>query len=128
MAVKEILDAIQRELSAGLLNNGYVCRIGSVFFRCKDCGCVQRDLVHTLRKKYKVDFELLSLDWEYFTGSEIHALALKDALGGKVYPSEYVAAADPNDIWIWEGPHRDQGEINPPLDVREMKKILFDEN
>ena len=53
-------------------------------------------------------------------------MALKEALGGKVYPSEYVSAADPDDIWIWEGPHRDQGEIDPPLEIAQIKSILFD--
>lgn len=124
MERKEILNAIQKELSRGLFNDGTVYRIDNVFFRCKHSGCVQRDVVYTLRRKFNFQFDLLSLDCEYFTGSKSHALALQEALGGKVFPSEYVAAVNSEDIWIWEGPHYNQ---NPePLELKDMKQILFD--
>lgn len=132
---KEILSEITESLNRGLSGkNAYLKRKGNVFFRCGDAGCVQRDVVYYGSKRYGLNFELLSMDWHYFTGSHEHAMALKDAFGGKVYPSEYVSCVESMDLWIWEGPHREEqikaayhGKEVEPLDLDVVKRVLFDE-
>lgn len=131
---KETLTELLHELSWGLTAGGFVKRIGNVFFRCGHSGCVQRDVVFQWSKRHGLNFELLSLDWSYFTGSKDHAFALRDALGGRCYPSEYVSVVDGMDLWIWEGPERQQqaeeSRLGEPhcLDLQTLKDILFDED
>ncbi|MBR6409249.1 MAG: hypothetical protein IKS23_03295 [Alphaproteobacteria bacterium] len=129
---KETLAEIQNELSWGVSPDGYVRRIDNVFFRCRDSGCVQRDLVYHWSRRHELDFELISMDWSYFTGSKNHAMALKEALGGRIYPSEYVSCVDGMDLWIWEGPERElqkeESRKGKPhcLDFETIKAALFD--
>ena len=112
-------------------NDSYLKRVGNIFFRSGDAGCVQRDVVYNLSKRYKFNFELLSMDWSYFTGTKAHALALQEAFGGTAYPSEYTAVIEPMDLWIWEGPERKKlhsaKEQPVPLDFETVKAVLFDE-
>lgn len=128
----EVLAEIQEELSIGLMGNGsYIKRVGNIFFWCGHSACVQRDLVFYSSRRHSLNFELLSMDWSYFTGTKAHALALQEAFGGRVYPSEYTAVADPMDLWIWEGPNRlkrlDSCESPVPLDFDRVRAVLFDE-
>ncbi len=129
---KEILAEILDELRRTLMRHGFVQRIDNIFFRVGDCGCVQRDVVYYGSKRHGLDFELLSLDWSYFTGSKNHAMALKEALGGRIYPSEYVSCVDGMDLWIWEGPERKQQQQEARrgmphcLDFETVKAALFD--
>ncbi|MBO4294014.1 MAG: hypothetical protein J5896_01045 [Alphaproteobacteria bacterium] len=131
---KQTLEEIHKELSYGLMGKDAYCRrVDNVFFRCGDSGCVQRDVVYYGSKRHKLNFELISLDWSYFTGSHQHALALKDAFGGKIYPSEYVSCSEAMDLWIWEGPERQQQmeesihSVPHALDFETVKAALFDE-
>lgn len=129
---KEKLMAIKEDLSRGLLTDGFVKNIGNVFFRLYDCGCVLRDVVYYVSKRHGLEFELLSLDGQYFAGSREHAEALKEHYGGKAYPSEYCnLAKDARELWIWELPvlpeNRTIRGINKePLDFNEAAAVLFD--
>ena len=128
----EILAEIGQELSQSLMGpDSYLKRVGNVFFRLGDAGCIQRDVVYYASKRHGLNFELLSMDWHYFTGTIEHALALKEAFGGKIYPSEYVSVIYAMDLWIWEGPERQKmlsaNEHPVPLDFETVKAVLFDE-
>lgn len=128
---KERLSQIKESLSRGLFRGGFVKNIGSVFFRYKDCGCVQRDVVYYGSLRYGLEFELLSLDGQYFCGSKEHAQALEEHYGGKAYPSEFCnVAKNPRELWIWELPilpeNRSNGENKKPLDYNEAVSVLFD--
>lgn len=130
----EILAEITESLSRGLMGqNSYLKRVGNIFFRQGDCGCVQRDDVYYGSRRYGLNFELMSMDWYYFTGTKAHALALLEAFGGRAYPSEYTSVAEPMDLWIWEGVRRyhpeDEGTNRPPipLEFEAVKAVLFDE-
>lgn len=132
MKRSEILAELHQILSNSLIgNDSYLKRVGNIFFRSGDAGCVQRDVVYNLSKRYKFNFELLSMDWSYFTGTKAHALALEEAFGGRAFPSEYVSVVESMDLWIWEGPNRKQqlarGEQPIPLDFETVKAVLFDE-
>lgn len=131
----QILSEIHEELSNGLMgSDSYVKRVGNIFFWRGHSACVQRDLVYYTSKRHSFTFELLCMDWSYFTGTKAHALALQEAFGGKVYPSEYTAVAEPMDLWIWEGKRhfrpQDEGTNRPPipLDFETVKPVLFDES
>jgi len=128
----EILAEISEELSLSLMGpDSYLKRVGNVFFRSGDAGCVQRDVVYYASKRHELNFGLLSMDWHYFTGTKEHALALQEAFGGTAYPSEYTAVIEPMDLWIWEGPERKKlhsaKEQPVPLDFETVKAVLFDE-
>ena len=132
MTRKEILAQIQEELSFGLNTNGYCKRVGNIFFRAGHSGCVQRDVVYYGSKRYGLNFEIVAMDWSYFTGTKNHALALQEAFGGRAYPSEYVSCVDGMDLWIWEGPEREEQKEESLhgtphcLDFEEVKAALFD--
>jgi len=128
----QILAELHQILSTSLIGkDSYLKRVGNIFFRSGDAGCVQREVVYYFSKLYKFNFELLSMDWHYFTGTKAHALALMEAFGGKAYSSEYVSVVEPMDLWIWEGPDRQKqlvkGEHPVPLDFEAVKAVLFDE-
>ena len=132
MKRSEILAELHQILSNSLIGkDSYLKRVGNIFFRLGDAGCVQRNVVYDLSKHYKFNFELLSMDWHYFTGTKAHALALQEAFGGTAYPSEYTAVIKPMDLWIWEGPERKKQrtrrEHPTPLDFETVKAVLFDE-
>lgn len=129
---KEKLAAIKKSLSLGLMSGGYVKNIGNVFFRMYDCGCVLRDVVYYGSIRYGLDFELLSLDGQYFAGSKEHAEALQEHYGGRAYPSEYCHVANnPRELWIWELPILPEnrcarGTNTKPMDYDEAVAVLFD--
>lgn len=125
---KEKLAAIREELGRGVPPNGYIKNIGSVFFRCYDGGCVLRDVVYYGSIRHGLEFEVLAMDCSYFVGSKAHAEALKAAFGGKIYPSEYCyLASNPRELWIWEGPLRDDQLYRnaAPLGYDEAVAALF---
>lgn len=132
MNKKEKLAAIKENLSRGLMTGGFVKNVGNVFFRLNDCGCVLRDVVYYSSIRYGLEFELLSLDGQYFAGSKEHAEALQEHYGGRIYPSEYCHVAEnPRELWIWELPvsaeNRDLCQINTkPMDYDEAVAVLFD--
>jgi len=127
------LAEIAKELSYGLMSTGYLKRVGNIFFRSGDSGCVQRDVVYFGSLRHQFNFELMNMDYGYFSGTKGHALALQEAFGGSAYPSEYTAIEKPVDLWIWESPDREnrkQEAINgtlQPLDFDTVKAVLFDE-
>ncbi|MBQ4400459.1 MAG: hypothetical protein II830_04115 [Alphaproteobacteria bacterium] len=129
---KEKLAAIKESLSRGLMSDGFVKNVGNVFFRMSDCGCVLRDVVYYSSIRYGLDFELLSLDGQYFAGSKEHAETLQDHYGGRVYPSEYCHVANnPRELWIWELPIPSEnldlcGSNTKPMDYDEAVAVLFD--
>ena len=121
------------ELSNSLMRGGYCRRVDNVFFRAGDYGCVQRDLVYHASLRHGLNFELISMDSSYFTGTKNHAMALQEAFGGRIYPSEYVACVEGMDLWVWEGPERTnqlkahlQGRPYT-LDFEAVKAAIFDE-
>jgi len=129
---KEKLAAIKESLSRGLMSDGFVKNVCNVFFRFNDCGSVLRDEVYYGSLFHGLEFELLSLDGQYFAGSHEHAEALLEYYGGRIYRSEYChLAQDPRELWIWEkdilpenrGEH---GTNLKPLDYDEAVRVLFD--
>ncbi len=109
--------------------------IGTMFFVKKHSGCVLRDVVYYCSLRHGLEFEVIMLDSSYFVGNKKHALALKEALGGKAYPTEFCHVAEnPRELWAWEGPLRQEQcfrrtpySNEPPLllDIEEIKTILF---
>ena len=125
---KAKLSEIRKELERGISPSGYVKNIGSVFFTCYDSGCVLRDVVYYWSIRHGLEFEVLAMDTSYFVGSKAHAEALKTAFGGKIYPSEHCYyASNPRELWIWEGPLRDDQlhRYASPLDYEEAVAALF---
>ena len=128
MRRKEKLAAIKDSLSRGLMTGGFVKNVGNVFFRLN----VLRDVVYYSSIRYGLEFELLSLDGQYFAGSKEHAEALQEHYGGRIYPSEYChLAKNPRELWIWELPvpyeNRDLCQNNTkPMDYDEAVAVLFD--
>ncbi len=128
MTLKEKKQTIE-EIKRGYFYGANVENIGTMFFVSKSCGGVLRDAVFYGSRRYGLEFEVLILDSSYFVGSKEHALALKEALGGKAYETEFCHIAEnPRELWAWEGPLR-QEQLHQPtrtlLDIEEMKTILF---
>ena len=128
---KEKIEAIRKELSYSTSTNGFVKNVGKVFFQMYGGACVMRDLVYYGSIRHNYDFELLSLDAQYFAGSKEHAEALQSVFGGKVYPSEYCYLAEnARELYIWEKPvnwQMNEGiAYNPnPLDYDEAVDAIF---
>ena len=128
---KEKLAAIKAELESSCSLNGYIKNIGKVFFSLNGGACVLRDVVYHRSLAHGIDFELLSLDGQYFAGSKAHAEALKEAFGGTVKPSEYCfLAQNSREIYIWEKSVQWQKQngfwVNPtPIDYDEAVEALF---
>lgn len=115
------IQAIKEELGYAVGARGFVKNVGKVFFRLYDCGCVLRDVVYYGSIRHKFEFELLSLDGYYFAGSKEHAEALREAFGGRVYPSEYCFVAEnARELYIWEGKKHAE-----PLDFDEAVDAIF---
>ena len=130
MKRKEILAELTEELSRSLMGkNAYLKRVGNVFFRSGDAACVQRDVVFYSSRRHKFCFELINMDSSYFTGTKENAMALQEAFGGKIYPTEYTAVENPMNLWVWEGPLR-YAQLHKEadaLDFETVKAVLFDE-
>lgn len=128
---KQILATIKQEFEHGMYSIGKVENIGSVFFLYHTGACVLRDVVYYRSLHYGLEFETLCMTSSYFVGTKAHAEALKEALGGRSYPSEYCALAEnARELYIWEGPKRQEqltakGDYVTPLDFEEIKTILF---
>ena len=129
---KEKIAAIKAELERNCCGrNAFVKNIGKVFFSMNGGACVLRDVVYYRSIAHGLEFELLSLDGQYFAGSKEHAEALKQAFGGRVYPSEFCAyAQNPRELYIWEKrvnwELRDGFHINPnPLNYEEAVEAIF---
>ena len=86
------LEAIAHELSEGLGKDGWLKRVGNVYFRCGHLNGNQVEDVYHASMRHNLNIELISMDWHYFTGTKEHALALQKVLGGGIRPSEYVTA------------------------------------
>lgn len=124
MDKEKTLEAIAHELSEGLGKDGWLKRVGNVYFRCGHLNGNQVEDVYHASMRHNLNIELISMDWHYFTGTKEHALALQKVLGGGIRPSEYVTATkDGMDLWIWIGPDRILGDISP-LNFETIKKII----
>lgn len=123
MDKEKTLEAIAHELSEGLGKDGWLKRVGNVFFRCGHLNGNQVEDVYHASMRHNLNIELISMDWHYFTGTKEHAMALQKALGGGVWPSEYITAKDSMDLLIWMGPDRILGDISP-LNLETIKKII----
>lgn len=113
---KEKIAAIKAELEQSLcVPEAFVKNVGKVFFTYLDGSCVLRAKVYNEILRHDFEFEVLSLDSQYFVGTKEHAYALQEAFGGSVKPSEYCYLAEnPRELYIWESP--DYGistNINP---------------
>lgn len=126
---KQKIQEIKKELEVGCGYAGFVKNVGKVFFRLYDRGCVLRDVVYYGSIRHGLEFELLSLDGQYFAGSKEHAENLKEAFGGRVYPSEYCCLAEKaRELYIWEKNFEiPQGcRYNPnPMDFDEAVEAIF---
>lgn len=130
---KQKLAEIKKEFEYGMFQNGKVENIGTVFFLYYPGASVLRDVVYYRSLHYGLDFETLSMTSSYFVGSKDHAEALYQALGGKMYPTEYCGSTTKGrELYAWEGPKRQQQceEVHSygftePLDIEEIKTILF---
>lgn len=101
---KEKIAAIKAELEHNACGkNAFVKNVGKVFFTYLDAGCVLRDVVYYGSCRHGLEFEVLSLDAQYFVGTKEHAYALQEAFGGSVYASEFCHLAEnPRELYIWE--------------------------
>lgn len=130
--IKEKLRNIKDELSRGVMGDGFVKNVGKVFFRTRSCGCVLRDVVYYGSLRHGLEFELLSLDGQYFAGSKEHAEALQEHYGGRIYQSEYCHVVEnPRELWIWELPidPKNIGRMGvnlKPMDYDEAVAAIFD--
>ena len=100
---KEKLAAIKAELENNMCGSeAFVKNVGKVFFTYLDAGCVLRDVVYYGSIRHGIDFEVLSLDAQYFVGTKEHADALKETFGGSVSTSEFLhLATNPRELYIW---------------------------
>ncbi len=128
---KERLAAVRAELEKSVMGNGFVKNVGKVFFNKGATGYVLRDVVYHGSIRYGIEFELLSLDGWYFAGSKDHAEALKEAFGGRVYPSEFCHLyKNARELYIWEKDVKWQNVgdhyINPmPIEFEEAVEAIF---
>ena len=124
---KQKIEAIRKELLSSVNPDGFVKNIGKVFFSLYGGACVLRDVVYHLGQRYGLEFELLSLDGQYFAGSKEHAEALQEAFGGEVYPSEYCSLAEnARELYIWEKKSSWYKGYNPnPMNLDEAVEALF---
>ena len=126
---KEKLQEIKKEFEYGCAPAGFVKNVGKTFFVLYGNACVLRDVVYYGSLRHELEFEVLSLDGQYFAGSKEHAEALKEAFGGKVYPSEYCYLAEnPRELYIWEKPitYPEGCRHNPnPMDFDEAVEAIF---
>ena len=124
---KEKIAAIKAELEQSICRaEGYVKNVGKVFFTYLGGSCVLRDKVYYGSLRHGIEFEILSLDAQYFAGSKEHAYALQEAFGGSVKPSRYCYLAENHrELYIWAGP--DYGiSTNPnPILYEEAVEAIF---
>ena len=128
------LAEIRSDFERNMSQNSRIENIGTMFFLYYPGACVLRDAVYCGSKRHGLEFEVLSMTSSYFIGSKAHAEALQEALGGESYPTEYCYLAEgARELYAWEGPKRQQqceeihrqGYTSEPLDIEEIKMILF---
>ena len=122
MDKKSKINAVKALLSTYLHHEGaYVKNIGKTFFINGMDSCVMRDVVYYQGKKIGLEFELLSLDWKYFVGTQEKANALKNAFGGVVQKTEYACLAEgARDLYSWDAP-----ETMKSIDYDEVVEVMF---
>jgi hypothetical protein len=125
MTKKEKIAAIKAELERQMCGpEAFVKNVGKVFFIYLDAGCVLRDKVYYGSIRHGIEFEMLSLDAQYFAGSKEHAYALQEAFGGSVYASEFCHYAENSrELYLWAGP--DHGIRSNPIPFEEAVEAIF---